>query len=266
MIQVPEGSIYYWMFTQGIKRVPLDEVLLACSLAGKEVRPKDEQNYWNGYEKHKAYSDTGKILLTAGLNSKKPFYQMTYDSYPVHPLLGEPEIKKRWVPCREDYVPLFSWRDNCKSKANAKAYRGCKILGENMRDTKMIVIDCDGDHDDKLDIETMMFLCKYMDSTHCLYKPKMICDYPETAIPDGWSRLHPVAYTDMPASYHLTFSVDRVIPTMHFNKAHVDIVGNKMNSLRFIKNKVWNGMEPMPMTNEIWEDIKAYLERRENRG
>ena len=68
----------------------------------------------------------------------------------------------------------------------------------------------------------------------------------------------------MPASFHLTFAVDRVIPTMHFSKAHMDIVGNKENSLRYLKNKIWNGIEPLPMNEAIWDDIKSYVERRNN--
>ena len=69
-----------------------------------------------------------------------------------------------------------------------------------------------------------------------------------------------------PVSFHLSFMVDRVIPTMHFPKAHIDIIGNQVNSLRYLKTKRWNGMVPMMMTAKIWNEITDYIRMRNERS
>ena len=263
MVQVPEGSIYFWMYEQGLKHVDLEEIEQACYLSGVAIRKKDYENYWNGWYKHSLYMDTHSVLQFKP-EKKKPYFDMAYTDYPIHPFLNQPEIIERWVPCNKQGKPLYKWGNGCMTKINASCMLGCESLAENLKGTKMVVIDCDGDHEDRLDVETIMFLSKYMDRTHCLFKPKRIQDYGDMAIPEGWAIEHPEAYLEMPASYHLTFLVDRVIPTMHFPKAHIDIAGNKMNQLRYLKNKQWNGVDMAPMTTEIWEDIKSYLERRES--
>ena len=49
MVEVPQGSIYFWMYEMGLKHVDLDEIRIACYSAGKNIRDKDFQNYWNGW-------------------------------------------------------------------------------------------------------------------------------------------------------------------------------------------------------------------------
>ncbi len=140
------------------------------------------------------------------------------------------------------------------SRADAQAYFGSVYLGENMKDLHHIVIDCDGDHNG-LHLETIKFLYKYREMTHCLSKPKQLWEYGEELPQDAdpW----------MTASFHLTFMTDRWIPTMHFPKAHIDIVGNHNNSLRYWKNKTWNHRAPLQLTEEIWNDIRQFVERSE---
>ena len=140
------------------------------------------------------------------------------------------------------------------SLSDAKAMRGCVYLAENTKGTRQVIIDCDGDHSSDLDLETILFLSRYMDRTHCLMKPKALREY--EGGPDS----------SMPASYHLTFKTDKVIPTMHFPDAHIDLIGNEKNSLRYWKNKKWNGLQPVELTEDIWNDIIGYAERRSNGG
>ena len=256
MLDVPDGSLYYWCYTMGLKHVDLTELAGSVALSGKELREKDIQNYWNGWYR----SDTGsKPVFSIGKTAvrQREYWDMRWTDYPIHPYLGMPEFEQRWVPCDDTLRPLIRWSEGCMQKVDAECMRGCSVLGENMLATKMIVIDCDGDHDkEMLDLDAIRYLSRFIPQTHSLAKPKTVSEY--GPLPFG---AEDIAY--QPASFHLTFAVDRVVPTMHFPKAHIDIVGNKRNSLRFWKNKVWNGLEPTPMTDEIWESIKQYIRSKE---
>lgn len=254
-VKPPDGSIYFWMYEQGLRHVPAQTIMDAVYSAGKVIRPKDMENYWSGWYRSSLYKGNSPWVLERPVSSSsKDFMGKEWLDYPVHPWLLNPEINDRWVPCNAFNKPMIKWGKGCMSKADAEAYPNQVYLAENLRGTKMIVIDCDGDHDESLDLETIMFLNRYADKTHCIWKPKMIRSY------EGYE-----GGPCIPASFHLTFSVDRIVPTMHFPKCHIDIIGNKENSLRYYKNKRSNGLDPMLMTPEIWEEIKAYIVGRINR-
>lgn len=253
MIIIPDGSIYFWMFTQGLKQVPLDSILAACNLAGKDVRSKDIDNYWNGWyksglKKHRSILEFGHVPQS------KDYFIKDYKSYPIHPFLGQPEIQNRFIPTYSNGMPLIQWKDGCLDAWTAMHFAGGTYVSENLQGTKTIVIDIDGDHGGELDMETIDFGYLFTD-THTLFKPKHIPDYEGyEAWKSEWNKS---------ASFHLTFRVDRLIPTMHFPKAHIDILGNQKNTLRCYKNKVWNKKEPIDMTPDIWDMIKAYIRKRE---
>ena len=249
-----DESIYFDMYTWGLKHIPLCEIESACSSVGKAIRRKDYENYWRGWQNSDIASDTRDIFAT-----RKPigvpyddFVLRKWEDYPVHPYAGMPDLVDKWVPCSKDNKPLVPWSDQRMSKIDASCYPGSVYLGENMRGCQTIVIDCDGDHELPLDMRTISFLRKYTGYTHTLDKPKRIEEY------EGYED----SGLTIPASFHLTFKVDRIVPTMHWKWCHIDVVGNEKNSLRYLKNKVWNGLEPAPMTPEIWEEIKAYVKRR----
>lgn len=262
-IDVPAGSIYFWMFIQGLKHVPLDDIKIACGRCGKDIRPKDEENYWNGYYRSDLYIGKGKDDMfkltkrhrTMVANSTE-FLNHPYSAYPEHPYLGMPEIDKRFVPCNGDNKPMIPWSKGCMTIDDARAMMGQVYLAENLKGCKFIVIDCDGDHDDVLDMETIGFLWQFAPMTHTMSKPKRICEY------DGYEATE---YTG-PASFHLTFRVDRVVPTMHFPWANIDIVGNRANSLRYFKNKEWNEMPPMMMDDHIWTQLQRYVRYRKEKA
>ena len=242
-MDVPRDSIYFWMYTQGLKHVPFEEIETACAMAGKEIRAKDRENYWNGFYRSdlygKAESNVFELHRNPGNSQSvsQSFFDLPYSDYPQHPYLELPEISNRWVPCSKENKPLVKWGNGCMSLADAKAYRSQVYLAENLKGCKIIVIDCDGDHGDGVDNETVNFLNQWFYHTHCIYKDNRL-------------------------SFHLTFAVDKVIPTMHFPYAHIDVVGNRANSLRYFKNKKWNGLQPMPMTDGIWEQLKGYIRYR----
>lgn len=270
IMDIPEGSIYYWMYIQGLKHTELSIIVNACNQYGKEIRNKDFANYWNGYYRSELYTRE-KISLLNNTNSSTPVSTVTssyikWNELPPHPYLNMPEIENRWVPCTKEGKPLIKWGQGCMSLSDAMATLKCESLAENLKGTKFIVIDCDGDHGESLDLDVIKFLLPYTKITHTLYKPKMVEDYEwyhghkiKEDSPTSWS-----SYREVPASFHLTFSVDKVVPTKHFPQAHMDIVGNKMNSIRYIKNKIWNGMDPVPMTEEIWDELMEYAISRQN--
>lgn len=257
---VPRGdeSLYLWSFTQGRHGVPEQEYLLAVASAGRLLRQKDIDNFRRGYSKWE--DDQGMVLFDEKKKSiermnTRSFIDRAYSSLPVHPLKDMPELEDRWVPT-VGTRPLWKWSEKRCTLETARNMLNADSVAENMLGTKMIVIDCDGDHaKDELDYDTIRFLGQWITKTHCIMKPKTVSEYGE--MPFGQEDL-----ADLPASFHLTFSVDRVVPTMHFPWAHIDIVGNMRGSLRFWKNKQWNEIEPAPMTDEIWRQIREYQRGR----
>ena len=255
-VLVPSGSIYFWMYSQGLKQVAIEDIEAACAASGVAIRTKDYDNYWRGYYNADLYKTDNwerifKFHSWMDMPSSKVFQAKTYSEFPSHPY--HHDIEARWVPCNGANKPMIKWGEGCMGIIDAKSYQHQVYLAENLKGCNRIVIDCDGDHDEQLDLELIMFLWKYSDKTHMLMKPKMIDEY------EGYGNTG----LKIPASFHLTFRVDRVIPTMHFPKAHIDIVGNRRNSLRYFKNKIWNGLQPIDMTDEIWQDLQEFIKHRE---
>lgn len=238
-INVPEGSIYFWMYTCGLKQIPIQKIEQAVSQAGKQIRKKDYQNYWNGYYNHQMYHGKRVMsMLDAPIEQTiDDFYKMKYSDYPIHPYLNQPEIENRFVPCSKEGKPIIKWSQGCMTSEDAMSLIHCETLAENTKGTKFIIIDIDGDHGDVLHKNVYEMFHDWVPLTHCLNKP-------------GFK---------VPVSYHLTFYVDRIIPTIHRPKAHIDIVGNKMNSLRYFKNKIWNKIDPIPMTDELWTELQRRI-------
>ena len=257
MIPKAGQSIYRWMYRQGLSRRPLEEVVLDCMAEGHGIRPKDLRNYWSGWYRHDLYFGDGgyEQSKSTALVSAQP---LKYSDYPEHPYKGKPEYLDCFVPCNADNKPMVKWGKGTMSLADAKAWPGCAYLAENMKGAQRIVIDVDGDHGGQLDLECIRFFDKWREATCCHEKPDIVFDW--YAERGGWAG---DLYTAcLPTSYHLTFGVDRVIPTMHFPAAHVDVVGNRRNSLRYFKNKRYNGLPPMMMDDDIWDEVMDFVERR----
>lgn len=256
MVEVPEGSLYFWCYTQGLKHVAIGDLHHAVDMAGRTLRDKDIQNYWNGWYRSSLYGEQGQYdMFVLHHANQAPAFQTTgLHDYPKNPYWDMPDIEERWVPCNLYNKPMIKWGNGCLSREDALAYREQVYLAENLKGGKLVVIDCDGDHDEELDLELVSFLYRFTDRTHALFKPKLITDY------KGYED----SGMNVPASFHLTFMTDRVIPTMHFPKAHIDVIGNKANSLRYMKNKIWNGMQPAFLTEGVWKQLQEFVERRNN--
>ena len=250
----PNASVYFDMYRWGLKRVDLSKIEDACKTVGKFLRKKDVENYWRGYYKSAPESERNIFKLSGREHVDK--LDMPLDSWSIHPYINQPEIEDRWVPCNRDNKPMVRWGQETMSLSDAEAWPGGTYVAENLRYTRFIVIDCDGDHDEnRLDFETVGHLWKYQEMTHTMVKPKFVWEYP------GYEDTR----LEVPASFHLTFVTDRVIPTIHVPEAHVDILGNQNNQLRYLKRKLWNHRYPMMLTEEIWDDIRTYCKQRKER-
>lgn len=265
MIPKPGQSIYMWMYRQGLQQRPIEDVVMDCILEGHDIRNKDMRNYWNGWYRHDLYFKHGGDAChpdegIAGMPERLAAYTaLDWEDYPEHPYLGKPEVQNCFVPCNGDNRPMVKWGRGTMTLADARAWPGCVYLAENMKGAQRIVIDVDGDHGGGLDIETIEFFSRWMDLTCCHSKPELVADwYLEH---EGYIHMN-LHTAELPVSYHLTFGVDRVVPTMHFPAAHVDVIGNRRNSLRYFKNKVYNGLPPLRMTGEIWDEVMDFIERR----
>ena len=239
---LPEDSLYHWMYIQGLKHVKLELIEREVAAAGRHLRSKDIQNYWNGWYNNTLYNDNDPWNLKSPKDkSVKITDTMSFAELESNPLFGYPEIENRFVPCNAMNKPMIKWGSGCMTETDALYYPGAVYMAENLKGTNYIVIDCDGDHGDELDAETITFLGKWLESTHAMIKPG-----------------------DIPVSFHLTFVTDKLIPTRHFPESHIDVLGNKNNQLRYMKNKVWNGLEPMVLTGDIWNEVMEYVKKRRN--
>jgi len=245
-----EESIYFDMYKWGLGQIPLEEIESECRMVGKLIRQKDYDNYYRGY--YKSHKRDPKNILKIGTQVQdNDKLLVNLNEWPENPL--DFEIEQRWVPCSSQNKPLIQWGSGCLERADAEAYPRSVYLAENLRDTHYVVIDCDGDHNDsELDFETVFFLYQFTSMTDTREKPKLIQEY------EGYE---PTRCT-LPASFHLTFRTDRLIPTIHCPWAHIDILGNQRNQLRYLKNKVWNGLEPAELTKEIWCELTDYVLKR----
>lgn len=253
MDPIPDGSIYLWMYRQGLKHIPYREIAIALHNAGKVIREKDERNYYAGYFNSDLHNGSFDHKVSLGYDAiakakANAFQQMRYSDYPMHPYADmDYDIVNRWVPCNAENKPMIKWGKGCLSLDEAMAWMGCEYLAENLYGTKMIVIDIDGDHDDKVDNGVTERFKELSRTTHTIFKPGKF------------------TVTGTPVSYHMTFMVDRVIPTKHFPSARLDIIGNRANSIRYFKNKLYNGLPMRMMDDDIWEYIKDWIAFREAR-
>lgn len=170
------------------------------------------------------YPDQSKLLCSTWHHYAKRENAIFVDDYtPVN----------RFVPCNKDGIPIIKWSNGCYNLNDANALVHSKYIGENLKGCPFIVIDIDGDHGDKINQEVIDCFWDYAYITHTLAK----------------------LINGKPVSYHLTFLVDKVIPTMHFHKACVDIIGNNSNGIRYFKDKLWNNKPPLRMDALIWKEI-----------
>lgn len=256
-IEVPDGSIYFWMYTQGLKHMDIDDVTDALMAAGKNIRNKDLKNYWNGWYNAELYRGSQSVLEIPAHDRCRRMLEWV--EYPEHPYLYKPTIENRWVPCCQGR-PLIKWSHGCMPRSEAEAWHGADGLAENLKGCGHIVVDFDGDHDpENLDMDCIILGNMMAQSHSARVKPLKVREVP------GYASFNGTRLGEMAVSLHVEFLVDRVVPSMHFAEAHIDILGNQRNQIRYFKNKIWNGIQPDHMDSGTWRNLMNYIDGKERK-
>jgi hypothetical protein len=233
-------SIYFDMFKAGKEFEDLELILAQCRAAGIIVRQKDVDNYFRG----RGFSDREWLKPVAYrlATDRRLSTDMAYSDYEKLPDYWI-ENPVRFFPTEGNgSKPLYGWKwgDNVTSKKIAEARSPVGMVGENMIGQPYIVLDIDGDHDkDNIDYELLKWFSPLKKTT------------------ESWQ--------SRDESFHLVWKVDRLIPTMHFPRAHLDILGNARNQARYYKDKQPNGVARAIMTDEAWDAIKHYIRYRQEK-
>lgn len=242
-IDLPEGSLYLWMYRQGLRRADIGAIEDAVHEAGRMLRQKDVDNYWNGwYKSTMSEGRWDRDILSLGPTARQRYPELS--DFPEHPYPDAPNPPCRWVPVGPNGTPLIKWSRGCMMRSEASAWRGACGIAENLVGCKFIAIDFDGDHGDELDMD-------------CIAMASMLSGFS-----CAWSK--PDFVDGMSKSVHVLFRTDRVMPTMHFPEAHIDIIGNEKNSIRYLKNKTCNNIRMSEMTPDLWKFLMEYIRGKES--
>lgn len=232
-------SIYMDCFQAGARGVDWQVIADACAKEGIIIRKKDYDNYQRGLRasNRQRLNSLNPVVYEEGASNT--FFDMDYTDYPKLPE-GWKESDVRFFPAEGSGAkPLkgWYWGTHLVTREQAEAISPVGMCGENLLGTTRWVADIDIDHGDAIDYDLMNWALQF----------KTVTQYWEAR----------------PTSYHLIFSTDRIIPTMHWPYAHIDGLGNKTNAARYHKDKVPHG-EITPMTPEIWEEFKRYIKYRKD--
>ena len=221
-------SWYFWFYSAGLKGIPWEEIVAFANSSGKIIRPKDYDNYVRGFHKH---SDPFAVEIPK---------RSLPDSIEAFPRFKQDhrEPFDKWIPCNKDCKPLVKWSQTRCTLMEAQAYRHCEVLGINNKGCHHVTIDVDADHDGPIDMSVVEYWKPWIQMTKARVKWS----------PDG-----------TPASFHLDFYTDRIMPTYHLPK--LDLLGNQQNQVIYLKpNKVDNGLPMMELNDFVWKELKRYAE------
>ena len=238
------GSPYMACYSIGLAGYPLKEVISFFRSHGVELRDKDIQNWENGWFKHQG---TRQFSLMPDKSNDKVGLSVVdngrnFNQFPRFPE-GWTGCEKRYFPCTSDNRPMCRWGwtndyiPQLYTLPGAKALSPVGWVGQNMLYQRFVVMDIDGAGHGESDPYVIAFGNLYKDRT--------------------------LSYEDpaKPGSFHLYFSTDRIIPTMHFGWAKLDFMGNANNYAVYLKNKQSNGMPMMELDEQVWNamlDYQAY--------
>lgn len=113
-MDIPDGSIYMAMYRWGLSGIEPDVVESELLSAGKDIREKDWQNYWNGRKKHVFRTEQQKfwkqpMLPVSTLEDKLKPYE-NYDRITNEWLLFE--RTDRYVPCLNPLSHVLNGQSN----------------------------------------------------------------------------------------------------------------------------------------------------------
>lgn len=242
------GSPYFDMFRCGRWGIPFEQCVAKCQRNGIALRKKDVRSYNDGIFMRGIGEivQDGQLVNVANVQPGIPFEQMRLDNFPKFPV-GWHGTERRFFPCTRDNKPMQKWgwsKDyipNLYTKADAKALSPVGWVGQNMLYQKFVVMDIDGRGHGQDDLEVIAFGELFKNETFTMEDPRK------------------------PGSFHLYFATDRLIPVKHFPWAKLDFMGNAVNAAVYCKNKKHNGVEMMPLTEEIWQMMLSYQKERKER-
>jgi len=161
-----------------------------------------------------------------------------------YPILLNPAPLNCFIPCNGENKPMIKWGDGAYTKENLMGLH-FTYIGINNKGQHRIVIDIDGDHGKNIDEEVIDFGYSWQGITTIMWSPRKL--------EDGRC-----------PSFHIIFRTNREIPTMHFKR--LDIIGNQQNTLQYLKTKKSDGVPMKELTEEDWNKICEFIERRKNNG
>lgn len=257
-------SPYFGMFRAGRLGYSIEEVTAHCTANGIPLRAKDIQSWQDGAFKNQVSQamfeqklaekrsrpgsrlnpvDT-PIVTPTNLPSMRPAGQPSFDMIRLQdlPLLpkGWKGCERRFFPCTADNRPMMQWgwrqgfEPDLMLRVDAEAISPVRWVGQNMLYQNFVVMDIDGVGHGTRDEEVIRFGTMFRDRTMTLEDPRK------------------------PGSFHLYFMTDRLIPVKHFPWAKLDLMGNAVNAAVYFKNKKANGIPPMELTPEVWDEMQRY--------
>lgn len=237
-------SPYFAMFRAGLAGIPFNELSAHLVSLCIPIREKDIRSYEEGRFKSCVHTKSFDPVLPSRFPSKKRAIDEPFESLPMF-VNGWNGCDRRWFPCSQDNLPMQKWGYSASytpelyTRSHAVAMSPCGFVGQNMYMQPFVVLDIDGVGHGVRDEQVIEFGRRYSNKTECWESP------------------------DKPGSFHLYFKTRRVVPVMHFPFAKLDVMGNSVNAAVYTKRKESNLLPRMELTPQVWQDIRAYVTRRE---
>lgn len=234
------NSPYFHMYTCGLMGIPIELVVMECQSKGIALRKKDIKNWENGWFKH---NHSNKIEFNINTPAILEYESTTLDSFCDMPDQWR-ACDKRWFPCTHENKPMQPWGYQADftpqlwNKVDAQAISPCGWVGQNIFHQPFIVIDIDGVGHGTRDEQAIEFGTALRHQTLCYEDPNKL------------------------GSFHLYFKTRKIIPIRHFSYAKIDLMGNATNAAVYMKNKKSNGVPMDTLTEEVWQYILNYVNKR----
>jgi len=268
----PGQSPYFGMFRAGVLGYPIEEVTAHCTVNGIPLRAKDIQSWQDGAFKNQVRQALFEQRLADGrrrpgshINPTDKVGHVRVGNLPSLRLAGQPAFdtvrlqdlprlptgwrgcERRFFPCTSDNRPMMPWgwrpgfEPNLMLRRDAEALSPVRWVGFNNLYQPMVVFDIDGVGHGTIDEQVIRFGNQFRGKTMIVEDPKKV------------------------GSFHIYFRTDRLVPVKHFPHAKLDLMGNAVNAAVYMKDKKWDGVEPIELTPQIWDLMQAYQSgRKEN--
>lgn len=241
-------SPYFGMFAAGCRGIPIEEVLAHLTSIDMPLREKDIRSWQDGNWKYRMRTATSVLnpILKDNKTVRLESRLLKLNEFKQWPD-GWAGTDRRWFPATEENMPMQRWGykegmvPDLHTIEQARALSPVGYVGQNIYAQPFIVLDIDGVGHGVADEETIEFGERFKKHTLCY---------------EYWRK---------PGSFHLYFRTDRVINTAHWPYAKIDLCGNAKNQAVYLKKKQSNGLPMQELTQDIWEEITAYVNHRKEK-